>query len=69
MTPEERAAWTKNYLEGPRLIEEVPGVEEYRWFLWFSHQTRTYFDSLEDGLDYCVMNGIFLIEEPEYFEP
>lgn len=42
------------------LIEEVPGIDEYRWFLRRSGQPSVYFSDLDNAHAYITGHGIRL---------
>lgn len=52
------------------LIEEVPGIAEYRWFLWERRGAGMLWkgDSKADGQAWAKKNGK-TIDEVEHFEP
>lgn len=71
------------YFPKTLLIQEVPGCY-YGWFLKFPYRKEVNcshcgsimkppcnpkFDNLNQALDWCIENGVFLDEKPEYFTP
>ena len=50
------------------LTEEVPGVEEYRWFLWRTGQPTVQFTDIWNAHAYVTGHGVVL-DFIERFEP
>jgi hypothetical protein len=60
----------KHILDTTRIVEEVPGVTEYRYYLWSGPERKTVFygQNVAECEDYAEHHGL-TVEEFEAFEP